>query len=223
MNRPPFADRRAAGRALAAAFAGRPLAPPVVVLALPRGGVPVAAELARTLRAPLELLVVRKIGAPGQPEFAVAAIAEGDPPELVVDEPTRVGLGLERGWIEARAAQERPGLVARRARYAGGRTPVPLAGATAIVVDDGIATGTTLRAALRALRRRSPARVVLAVPVAPRDTLEALRAEVDDVICLDTPEPFDAVGRHYADFRQVEDAEVIAALAEAAAAAPGPG
>lgn len=209
----PFADRRAAGRALAAALRTRALVAPVVVVALPRGGVPVAAEVARALGAPLDLLIVRKIGAPWQPELAVAAVAEGAPPEVVVDEPIRAELGVSRESIDRQVALELREIARRRARYLAGRPPVAVAGATVVVVDDGIATGTTLRAALKVLRQRGAGRVVLAVPVAPADTLAALRTEVDDTVCLATPEPFDAVGAHYVDFRQVDDDEVLAALA----------
>ncbi len=216
-----FADRRDAGRALGAALRTRPLAPPVVVLALPRGGVPVAAEVARALGAPLDLLIVRKIGAPGQPELAVAAVAEGDPPELVIDEPVRAALGVGRDSIARRAERELPEIARRRACYLAGRAPLAVAGATVVVVDDGIATGTSLRAALRALRRRHPAHVVLAVPVAPVEVLDALRGEVDEAVCLATPEPFGAVGCHYVEFRQVADDEVLAALASVARPAAG--
>ena len=209
----PFADRIAAGRALADALLERRLAAPVVVLALPRGGVPVAAVVARALRAPLDLLIVRKIGAPGQPELAVAALAEGEPPEVVVDEPIRVALGVARETIDRQVPRALREIARRRERYLAGRAPAPVAGATVVLVDDGIATGTTVRAALRALRRRAPARVVLAVPVAPPDTLDALRGEVDDVVCLATPEGFSAVGCHYVDFRQVDDAQVLDTLA----------
>ena len=216
----PFEDRRAAGRALAAALRARAPLAPVVVLALPRGGVPLAAEVARALRAPLDLLIVRKIGAPGQPELAVAAIVEGDPPDLVVDESTRAALRVPHEWIERQATHELHEIARRRERYLAGRAPLPVAGATVVLVDDGVATGTTVRAALRALRRRAPARVILAVPVAPPEVIDALRADVDALVCLARPEPFGAVGCHYVDFRQVDDDAVIAALAAAGPAVP---
>ena len=220
----PFADRRAAGRALAQALAqrplGSPLGSPLVVLALPRGGVPVAAEVARALRAPLDVLLVRKIGAPWQPELAVAAIAEGDPPAVVVDETVRAASGVQRDWIDRQAAAERREIERRRRAYRGDRALRPLAAATVVLVDDGIATGTTVRAALQALRRHAPARIVLAVPVAPADTLAALRREVDEVVCLAQPTGFDAVGSHYVEFAQVDDDEVAAALAQAAGPEP---
>ena len=216
----PFADRRAAGRALAAALRARRPRSPVVVLALPRGGVPVAAEVARALDAPLDLLIVRKIGAPWQPELAIAAVVEGDPPDLVVDEPARAALDVPHATIERQAAHELLEIARRRERYLGGRAAAAVAGATVVLVDDGIATGTTVRAALRALRRRAPGRVILAVPVAPPDVIAALGAEVDEVVCLATPEPFSAVGCHYVDFAQVDDDGVLAALASARAPTP---
>ena len=146
-----FADRSEAGRALAARLAAMAIAPPVVVLALPRGGVPVAAEVARTLGAPLDLLLVRKIGAPWQPELAVAAVVDGDPPDIVVDELTSRMSGVDRDYIDREAGRELQEIERRRQVYLAGRKPVPVAGATVIVVDDGIATGTTVRAALKAL------------------------------------------------------------------------
>ena len=216
MTAPAFADRAAAGEALAGRLASMRLAPPIVVLALPRGGVPIGAAVARRLGAALDLLLVRKIGAPWQPELAVAAVVDGEHPEIVVDEEVQRYGGVGRDEIEARAARELGEIERRRALYLHGRAPLPLAGATVIVVDDGIATGTTMRAALRAVRRRGPAHLVLAVPVAPRDTMRRLRGEVDDLVCLAQPEPFRAVGLHYDDFHQVEDDEVLAALDAAA-------
>lgn len=209
---PVFADRAEAARALARRLVALKLAPPIVVLALPRGGVPIGAEVARALGASLDLLLVRKIGVPWQPELAVAALVDGEPPEIVVDDEVMQFSGVERDYIERQAQRELQEIARRRHVYLHGRAPVPLEGATAIVVDDGIATGTTVRAALRALRRRHPARLALAVPVAPHDTLLALRAEVDDLVCLAEPEPFHAIGLHYRDFHQVSDDEVLAAL-----------
>ncbi len=218
-----FATRTEAGRALARRLVAAAYPPPVVVLALPRGGVPVAAEVARALGAPLDLLLVRKIGAPWQPELAVAAVVDGDPPDIVVDETTSRLTGVDRKYIDEQAAQEMREIERRREVYLRGRTPVPVAGATVIVVDDGVATGTTIRAAMKALRRRHPARLVLAVPVAPADTLYELQAEADEVICLAQPEPFHAIGLHYGDFHQVSDAEVLAALQDAAPPASAAG
>ncbi len=214
-----FNDRTAAGQALARVLAGRHWPGPVVVLALPRGGVPVAAEIARALHAPLDLLLVRKIGAPGQPELAIAAVVDGNPPDTVVDAETAAYAGVGRPEIDARAAAELPEIARRRRVYLQGRAPLPVQGCTAIVVDDGVATGTSVRAALVALRRRHPARTVLAVPLAPADTLAALAGEVDEIVCLAQPWPFIAVGQQYRDFHQVSDSEVVAAMA--AAAVPG--
>lgn len=216
----PFADRKAAGRALAQALASMHFDHPPVVLALPRGGVPVAAEVARRLAAPLDLLLVRKIGAPWQPELALAAVVEGDPPVLVLDDEVQ---GVARlGPRELAQARDDALLEIERRRrlYLQGRGALPLAGRTAIVVDDGIATGTTVRAALRGVRQRGPARLVLAVPVAPVDTVAGLRAEVDSLVCLHTPAHFRAVGAHYLDFHQVGDDEVLATLRRAAAEQP---
>ena len=212
-----FADRAEAARALASRLADERLSPPWVVLALPRGGVPIGAEIARRLQAPLDLLLVRKIGAPWQRELAVAAVVDGDKPELVIDEELREATGTSREYIADEAKAEWREIERRRALYLAGRAPVPVQGATVIVVDDGIATGTTMRAALTAVRRRGAARIVLAVPVAPHDTLTRLRADVDRVICLAEPHPFRAIGLHYVDFHQVSDEEVIAALKAAAA------
>ena len=218
---PRFRDRADAAARLAERLKAERLAPPCVVLALPRGGVPIGAAVARALAAPLDLLLVRKIGAPGQRELAVGALVDGDPPELLVDEHLASMTGADPEYLDAEVRAERRELERRRARYLAGRAPVPVHGATVVVVDDGIATGTTMRAVLRVLRRRGPAHLVLAVPVAPPDTVRALRAEVDRVVCLAEPEPFHAIGLHYVDFHQVGDDEVLAALAEAATPVPG--
>lgn len=216
---PCFIDRADAGRQLAARLALEPLPPPIVVLALPRGGVPIGTEVARRLGAPLDLLLVRKIGAPGQRELAVAAVVEGEGPEVVIDEETLAASGASPAYVQQQAKLEWREIERRRGRYLQGRARPALAGATVVVVDDGIATGTTVRAALQALRRRAPGRLVLAVPVAPLDTVERLRTEVDQLVCLVMPVPFQAVGLHYRDFHQVEDDEVIAALDAAAGSA----
>ncbi len=210
-----FTDRAEAGRALAQRLLRMSLPAPIVVLALPRGGVPIGAEVARALNAPLDLLLVRKIGAPWQPELAVAAVVDGRPPEIVFDDETMAATGVDQAYVEAAASKELQEIERRRRAYLHGRTPASVEGATAIVVDDGIATGTTVRAALKALRRRKPARLVLAIAVGPSDTLAALRAEVDDIVCLAEPYPFHAIGLHYRDFHQVGDDEVLAALAAA--------
>jgi putative phosphoribosyl transferase len=210
--KPLFADRAEAGRALARLLVRRQYAAPVVVLALPRGGVPIGAEVARALGAPLDLVIVRKIGAPAQPELAVAAVVDGSAPIVVIDDETSSLCGADPDYIEAQVLAQLHEIDRRRRLYLHGRAQWPVKGATVIVVDDGIATGTCVRAALQAVRRRHPARLVLAVPVAPGDVLERLHAEVDEVVCLAQPVPFDAVGRHYADFHQVSDDEVLDAL-----------
>ncbi len=217
-----FANRAEAGEQLAEALARLQLAPPIVVLALPRGGVPIGAIVARRLGAALDLLLVRKIGTPGQPELALAAVVDGERPEVVIDEEVQRACGADPDYIESQAVPALQEIERRRRLYLGARAPVPLEGCTAILVDDGIATGTTVRAALKALRRRRPAQLVLAVPVAPHDTLVRLRSEVDRIVCLTEPLPFHAIGLHYADFHQVPDDEVLAALDAAAAARDGP-
>lgn len=207
-----FADREQAARALARQLASMKLEPPIVVLALPRGGVPIGAEIARVLGARLDLLLVRKIGAPWQPELAVAAVVDGERPEVVIDEAMLGMPGIDQDYIERQTQRELQEIARRRALYLQGREPRPVGGATAIVVDDGVATGTTVRAALQALRRKGPRRLILAVPVAPADTCRALRPDVDDLVCLSQPDPFRAIGLHYDDFHQLDDAEVMQAL-----------
>lgn len=207
----PFIDRDDAGQQLAKALERYKDRKPII-LALPRGGVPVAAKVAEALHAPLDLLLVRKIGAPWQPELAVAAVVDGEHPEIVVDEETSSMAGVDRAYIDAQARRELGEIERRRRLYLQGRQPLSVSGATVIVVDDGLATGTTARAALKALRRRKPARLILAVPVAPHETVALLRDEVDQLICLAEPSPFHAIGLHYLDFHQVNDDEVLAAL-----------
>jgi putative phosphoribosyl transferase len=213
MHEAPFADRHAAGVALATRL--RLLAPAdPVVLALPRGGVPVAAPIAHALGAPLSLLFVRKIGAPWHRELAVGAVAGDDATELVVDDALCRELAIAASEVEREAAVQRDEIARQRRVYLGDRPAPPLAGRTAIVVDDGIATGTTMRAALQALRRRAPKKLWIATPVASADALALLQPEADEVVCLSVPTPFRAVGLHYVDFASVEDAEVLALLAQ---------
>ena len=211
-----FQDRTGAGRALAKALF-RYKGEPCLVLALPRGGVPVAKEVAAALGAPLELALVRKIGAPGQPELAIGAIVDGAQPVIVRNDDVIDLLGVREADFQTIARRELAEIERRRAAYLKGRMPVGPAGRVTIVIDDGIATGATVRAALRATRKRNPKRLVLAVPVAPRETLAELRPEVDEIVCLASPEPFGSVGRFYEDFGQLSDNDVRALLAEAQA------
>jgi putative phosphoribosyl transferase len=214
-DRHPFADRQEAGQALARTLQSLRLDKPLV-LALPRGGVPVAVEVAKALSAPLDLLLVRKIGAPGQPELAVGAVAGlGASRQTLLDAGLMAATGAEPAHMERETARALAEMERRRQRYLKGRATAAVGGRTVIVVDDGIATGTTVRAALKALRALKPACVVLAVPVAPASALPALAPLVDTLVCLWTPEPFYAVGAHYLDFRQVSDEEVVAALGSA--------
>lgn len=209
-----FRNRDEAGARLAAALSGVALTDPVV-LALPRGGVPVAVPVADALGAPLDVILVRKIGMPGHEELAAGAIVDGDAPVVVFNDEVLRLSGLTEDAFTETIAEKQQEIEDRRARYFGPRAPVPVAGRSAIVVDDGIATGMTVEAALRALRARGPAEIVLAVPVAPPDTLKRLQPLVDRIVVLETPRPFYAVGAHYTRFEQVSDAEVVAALERA--------
>lgn len=207
-----FRDRTDAGERLAERLAT--LAPrDPVVLALPRGGVPVALPVARRLAAPLDLLLVRKLGLPGQDELAAGALAEGDPPVTVWNRDLLDRLGLRPEDFAETLAAKRAEIAARRALWLAERPRVPLAGRSVIVVDDGIATGATVAAALEALGREKPAEIVLAVPVASAEALAMLAPRVGRVVCLSTPEDFGAVGLHYRDFAQVGDDAVAAMLA----------
>lgn len=209
-----FADREQAGRDLARRLrelrrAGR-LPDPVIVLGLPRGGVPVAAGIARALDAPLDVLVARKIGAPGQPEFAIGALAGDDPPYY--DSSAVAALRLTPSALDELAGPERAEARRRELLYRQGRPAPVLAGRSVVVADDGLATGATARVALRSARAAGPARLVLAVPVGSAQAADALRAEADEVVCLSVPAVFDSVGEWYEDFTQLTDAEVITAL-----------
>ena len=206
-----FRDRRDAGRLLAAKLSAYAHRPDVIVLALPRGGVPVAYEVARALGAPLDVFVVRKLGVPGHEELAMGAVATGG--VRVLNESVVNALGIPDNVIDAVAAQEERELARRERLYRDGRPPPDVRGKTVILVDDGLATGATMHAAIRALRQQHPARIIVAVPVAAPETCEALRAEVDEVICALTPEPFLAVGFWYEDFSQTTDEEVRDLLA----------
>ena len=214
MLRPLFRNRRDAGRRLAAALGPYRESRPIV-LALPRGGVPVGFEVAKSLAAPLDILLVRKIGAPGHEELGLGAVVDGHDPQLVLNEELVRAIAPPPGYIDAEMQRQLAEIERRRQQYVGDRPPVAVEGRTVIVVDDGIATGATVKAALRGLARNRPARLVLAVPVAPADSLEELSAECDELVCLATPDPFYAVGPHYRNFRQTEDAEVVRLLDEA--------
>ena len=201
-----FRDRREAGRLLAEKLAPYANRPDVLVLALPRGGVPVAYEVARALGAPLDVFVVRKLGVPGYEELAMGAVATGG--VRVLNDQIVDRLGIPDHLIDAVAAREQQERSRRERLYRGGRPPPNIRGHTVILVDDGLATGATMHAAIQALRQQQPARIVVAVPTASPETCEEMRAEVDDVICAITPEPFHAVGLWYQDFSQTTDEEV---------------
>jgi putative phosphoribosyl transferase len=208
----PFTNREQAGFLLARVLARRELTNPVVY-ALPRGGVPVAKPIAAALGAPLDLLMVRKIGVPSQPELAAASIVDGEQPDIVTNEGVMRATGMDERQIGQLAKAELKEIERRRRFYLPDREPVRAEGRSAILVDDGIATGASMRAAILAVRRRKPAEIIIAVPVAGRDTLKALGALVDDAIVLAAPDRFDSVGRYYLDFHQLSDDEVIALLA----------
>lgn len=209
-----FQDRRDAGRRLAADLAACASLPDLRVLALPRGGVPVAFEVARALDAPLDVFVVRKLGLPGHEEFAMGAIATGG--VVLLNEQVVRSAGVSNEVVESVLAGERRELDRRERRYRGDRPPPDVKGNSIILVDDGLATGSTMLAAVAALRQERPARIVVAVPVAAPDTCDALRAVADEVICSVTPEPFHAVGLWYDDFSQTTDEEVHELLEQAA-------
>lgn len=202
-----FRNRQEAGRRLAAALAPLKKERPVV-LALPRGGVPVASEVADSLAAPLDLVLVRKIGVPGQPELAMGAIAEGAPPVTLRNDPVIHALDVANRDFEAVRDRELIEIERRRRAYLGDRPRVEVAGRVAILVDDGIATGMTMRAAGRATAMRRPSRVVIAAPVASSEIAADLRREFGEVVCLDEREDLFAIGIHYADFSQVGDEDV---------------
>lgn len=206
-----FLDRAEAGRKLAGRLMHLKGAAPVV-LALPRGGVPVALPIAEALGAPLDLLLVRKIGAPGQPELALGALVEGEPPRTVVNDRIVEALGVSQAAIAEEAVRQLEEIGRRRRLWLHGRSAVPRHGRTVVVVDDGIATGATVRAALSALEHAGVARRVLAVPVAPRENAETLRKLCDEAVILAEPLDLGSVGAFYRDFRQLDDAEVVALL-----------
>lgn len=207
-----FNDRLDAGRQLAAllkAYGGRD----AVVIALPRGGVPVAYEVARALKAPLDILQVRKVGAPGQPELAAAAVAEGNPPHMVRNREIITFFDISDAYLEKTASDMLKSMARRRIEMGAGEGPLNVRDRTVILVDDGIATGATAKAAIAAIQAGGASHVCLAVPVAPPETVLEMRRLVDDVVCLETPEYFRAVGAHYRIFDQVSTAEVADILA----------
>jgi predicted phosphoribosyltransferase len=210
-----YRDRRHAGRELASKLLEYADRPDVTVLALPRGGVPVAYEVATALRAPLDVFIVRKLGVPGHEEYAMGAIATGG--VRVLDERVVRTARVTRAELDAVTAAEQRELERRERQYRGDRPPPDVTGRTVILVDDGLATGATMRAAVTALREEGAARVVVAVPIAPPETCDAFRDVVDDIVCARTPEPFYAVGLWYDDFSQTTDEEVHELLQGAAA------
>jgi predicted phosphoribosyltransferase len=209
----PFKDRIEAGQRLAEALLKYKAQHPVI-LALPRGGVPVAAEVAAALDAPLDLVLVRKIGLPGQPELAMGAVVDGGHPITVRNEDVIRAAGVSEAEFAAVRNHELAEIERRRTHYIGARARSDVADRVVIVVDDGIATGSTMRAALQALRLRKPKMLILAVPVGPSDTIAEMRGEADVVLCLEIYEFFGAIGVYYGDFRQISDREVIAILAK---------
>ena len=211
-----FSDREEAGRMLADLLGAYARERPIV-LALPRGGVPVGNEVAKALNAPLDIWVVRKIGAPGHEEYGIGAVVDGMSPHVVIDEEAAVAVGASRAYIQQEFTRQLAEIERRRALYRTGPTP-PLKGRSVIMVDDGIATGGTVRAALKALGEVEAHEVVLAVPVAPQSVLQDLARLCSRTVYLAAPDPFYAVGAHYANFDQLEDAEVIELLARAKAA-----
>jgi len=216
-----FRNRTDAGRRLARQLERYADRADVVVLALPRGGVPVGFEIARALKVPLDVFLVRKLGVPGQEELAMGALASGG--VRVINEGLVRRLGVPAATIEEVAAREEQELARRERAYRGGNPPFPVAGRTVILVDDGLATGASLQAAAMALKRQGPARIVAAVPVGAAETCAELRDMVDEIVCAETPEPFWAVGNWYDDFSQTTDEEVRSLLARARAQGPAAG
>lgn len=209
-----FEDRADAGRRLAAAVASEVLPEPLV-MALPRGGVPVAFEIAIALGAPLEVLIARKIGAPGHPEFGLGALVDGQEERLVLNREAVRLVRPPRGYLAAEAERQRAEIARRRQLYLGERQPLSPRQRNVVLVDDGIATGGTIRAAIEALRLSDVGHLLLAVPVAPASAIASLRSKVDGIVCLSAPAFFRAVGLHYRDFEQTSDAEVITLLERA--------
>src|SRR6266851_4958458 len=209
---PMFRDRKDAGERLAALLLHLKDRSPIV-LALPRGGVAIGAEIARLLGAPLDIVLVRKIGVPWQKELALGAVADGGTPEIFIDQRMAEALAIPGNYVREETARQLAELERRRQTYCADRPPVEIADRTAIVVDDGIATGATMRVALRAVRRRGPSWLVLAAPVAAAETLASLAGEADETVCVEAPGGLGAIGYYYEDFHQMSDAEVTDLLA----------
>ena len=209
-----FKDRSDAGRQLAERVAALKLDDPVIY-ALPRGGIPVAIEVAKRLQAPLDLVIVRKIGAPGWPEVAMGAVVDGDDPQTIINEDVYAATGSDAAGLERARRRELEEIERRRRRYLGDRPHVSPSGRVAVIVDDGLATGATARAALAAVKRQGAALTVLAVPVAPAETIDEMRAEADEVVVVHTPAQFWAIGPFYNDFHQLSDDETIELLRQA--------
>ncbi len=207
-------NREHAGRLLGLRLARLPgdSAGDAIVLGLPRGGVVVAAEIANALSAPLDVLVVRKLGAPAQPELAIGAVTDGEHPQRVLNERVIATLGVQQEFLQQEVERQLREVKRRQALYRGGRPALQPADRVVIIVDDGIATGATVRAGIQSLRRASAKRIVLAVPVAPPETARMLSDEVDELVCLETPDVFPAVGHFYDDFSQTTDGDVVALL-----------
>ncbi|QEL26808.1 phosphoribosyltransferase [Bosea sp. F3-2] len=216
-----FSDRRDAGRKLANRLRRYRQRSGVIVLALPRGGVPVGFEVAQALKAPLDVLVVRKLGVPGDEEMAMGAIATAG--ARVLNRDVIAVLGIDPHIIDMVTAKEEQELLRRERLYRGDRAPLLLEGRTVIVVDDGLATGATMRAAVMALREKHPARIVVAVPVGSRETCEAMKAVADEAVCATMPRYFVGVGSWYSDFSQTSDDEVRSLLDKASGLPPRPG
>jgi putative phosphoribosyl transferase len=211
-----FADRSDAGCRLAGKLTHLRERQPVI-LALPRGGVAIGFEIAQALDAPLDIVLVRKIGVPWQPELAVGAVTDGAAPETFIDRHLAATLNVPENYLQEETARQLAEIERRREIYRAGRPRPEISGRTAIAVDDGIATGATMRVAVQAIRRQEPAHLVLAVPVAPPDTLAALGTAADETVCLETPIGLGAIGFYYRDFHQLTDAEVTDLLARAPA------
>ena len=206
-----FRDRTQVGKLLAERVLKAKISNPIV-LAIPRGGVPVAKEIALALRSKLDLVITRKIGFPGQPEFAIGAVAQDG--ELIVDEEVIRSYGISKEYLKEESARQRKEIEERMKKYRGNATLPDLKGQTVIIVDDGIATGNTVLAAVKSVRKQNPAGIILAVGVAPKETIARLSSSVNKIICLESPEPFYAIGQFYEEFNQVQDDEVKSILAE---------